>query len=243
MDVIPVLDLKGGLVVQGFRGEREKYKPIRSQVVDGAQPMAVAEVLQRLTGSATMYAADLDAIQAAGDHRPALAALRQGLGARLWVDAGVADAATASALAATADRVVVGTETLPDLDALRSVRDALTPERMLVSIDIGAEGVLSRCPTLAGLPAADVLDLLAGERIHSVILLPLAKVGTGEGPDVATLRRARIAHPASFLVAGGGVRGRTDLEDLAAAGADAVLVATALHRRWITPEDVAAVRS
>jgi phosphoribosylformimino-5-aminoimidazole carboxamide ribotide isomerase len=43
------------------------------------------------------------------------------------------------------------------------------------------------------------------------------------------VRRIRRAVPVVRLAAGGGVRDPGDLERLAAAGADAVLVATALH--------------
>jgi phosphoribosylformimino-5-aminoimidazole carboxamide ribotide isomerase len=243
MDVIPVLDLKGGLVVQGVGGARERYRAVRSGLVDGAQPLAVAEALLSLTGSPALYIADLDAILGTGGHDAVVGAMHATLGAGLWVDAGVSDAVGARRLAAAgADRVIVGTETLADLDALRGVREALAPARPLVSIDVGPEGVLSRCSDLAGLAAGDALDLLAGEGTLDVILLPLTRVGTGAGPDVETLRAARAAHPGTYLVAGGGVRDRADLEALAAAGADAVLVATALHRRWVGAADVRAVR-
>ena len=53
---------------------------------------------------------------------------------------------------------------------------------------------------------------------------------TVEVPQVKTIR---LRWPDMEIVAGGGVRNPQDAQELIAAGADAVLVATALHRgRW-----------
>jgi len=63
-----------------------------------------------------------------------------------------------------------------------------------------------------------------------VIVLDLARVGSGAGVDDAMLVELRGALPGVDLIAGGGVRDRTDLDRLAAAGANGALVATAVHR-------------
>ena len=113
---------------------------------------------------------------------------------------------------------------------------------MLVSVDVGDHGVLSRCSELAGRQPLAVLGVLADEGVTEVILLALLQVGTGAGPDLETLRAARGAFPGLRLIAGGGVRTPEDLRALAEAGADGVLLATALHRRWITGVDIRAAR-
>ena len=86
------------------------------------------------------------------------------------------------------------------------------------------------------------IELLAEEDVTEVILLALRQVGTGAGPDLETLRAARTAFPGLRLIAGGGVRTAEDLRALAEAGADGVLLATALHRGWITAADIRAAR-
>ena len=61
-------------------------------------------------------------------------------------------------------------------------------------------------------------------------MLDLARVGLGLGTGTEVLiRKLRKGWPKLELIAGGGVRGREDLARLEAAGADAVLVASALH--------------
>ena len=233
----------GGRVVQGLRGERDHYRPVRSELVDGSEPVRIARALCRVSGGTAIYVADLNAIAGAGDHDDVVTTLRDRVGADAWVDAGIADVQGASRLlAAGAARIIVGTETLPSIQALRAIYAALPPERVLVSIDVGERGVLSTCPAFAGRSPLDVLERLAAEGVNDVILLALPQVGTGAGPDLQTMRAARTAFPGLHLVSGGGVRTPDDLRALAAAGADGVLLATALHRAWIMAADIDAVR-
>lgn len=233
----------GGQVVQGLRGERQHYHTVRSGFVAGSDPAAIARALCRECESKAVYVADLDALEGRDDQRGVIRQLRADLGVELWVDAGVSDSEAASRLLeAGAARVIIGTETLTDIGALRAIRKTLPSAQMLVSVDVGDAGVLSRCPTLSGQPPLTAIELLANEGVTEVILLALRHVGTGAGPDLETLRAVRVAFPDLRLIAGGGVRTAEDLRALAEAGADGVLLATALHRGWITASDILAVR-
>jgi phosphoribosylformimino-5-aminoimidazole carboxamide ribotide isomerase len=66
--------------------------------------------------------------------------------------------------------------------------------------------------------------------LHEVIVLDLARVGSGAGPDVGLIAQIHAAFPDLELLAGGGVRDAGDLRALGAASAAGALVATALHR-------------
>ena len=191
-----------------MRGERERYRPL-------GDPLALA----RRFGCDELYVADLDAIAGGPLQTAILAALARE--ARIMVDAGVSDPEGARALLELGvDRVVVGTETLADADAL--------PFDAVLSVDLYDGRVLSRDPRLAGLSALDAVALLAGPR--EVIVLDLARVGTSSGPDVALIAELHAAFPDLVLLAGGGVRDADDLRALADAGAAGALVATALLR-------------
>ena len=159
MDAIPVLDLMGGQVVQGLRGEREAYKAVRSGLVAGSEPLVIAQALCRACGGRALYVADLDAIGGTGDHLETIRDIVGRLGAEPWVDAGVSDEeAAARLLEAGAARVIVGTETLSDIGALRALFDAVPAEKLTVSLDVGAHGVLSRCPSLSGRSPLEALE-------------------------------------------------------------------------------------
>jgi HisA/HisF family protein len=229
--------------VQGLRGERQHYRAVRSGLVAGSDPVVIARALCRECDGKAVYVADLDALEGRGDQRMVIRELRDDLGAEPWVDAGVSDPETASRLLeAGAARVIVGTETLTDIGSLRAIRKSLSSAQMLVSVDVGAAGVLSRCSALSGQAPLAAIELLADEEVTEVILLALRHVGTGEGPDLDTLRAVREAFPDLRLISGGGVRTAEDLRALAEAGADGVLLATALHRGWITAAHIRAAR-
>ena len=124
------------------------------------------------------------------------------------------------------------------------MRDAVPADQMLVSMDVGEHGVISVCPALAGRSPLSALELLVDEGVTEVILLALPPGGDGRRGRTSRRCAPRAPpFPAVRLIAGGGVRTAADLRALAAAGADGVLLATALHRGWITAADIHAARS
>ena len=68
MQVIPVLDLKGGLVVHARMGAREQYRPIRTPLSPTSNPIDVARGLLSVYPFSSFYIADLDAIAGAGNN-------------------------------------------------------------------------------------------------------------------------------------------------------------------------------
>ena len=98
VEVIPVLDLKGGAVVHARMGQRSQYRPIETPLSSSSNPVEVARGLLSIYPFATFYIADLDAIEGAGDNNAAIAQLKAEFpGLAFWVDNGVADFASANA--------------------------------------------------------------------------------------------------------------------------------------------------
>ena len=132
MRIVPVLDIKGDVVVHARRGRRAEYAPLRSPLVEGCEPVAVARALCALCRTSTLYVADLDALAGAPVNESTLTALASV--AEPWVDAGATAPDRAAALHRTgAARNVVGTESIgPDvLDRApaRRTRAAARPQR------------------------------------------------------------------------------------------------------------------
>jgi phosphoribosylformimino-5-aminoimidazole carboxamide ribotide isomerase len=246
MRVIGVLDLMNGLAVhaRATAGGRAAYQPVRmvaGVTLDPGDAIGLARVYLGVLGVRELYAADLDAILGGEPQRLRIAGVAR-LGAPLWLDAGVRDAAGArDALAAGASRVIVGLETLPSFGALAEICRAVGGERVAFSLDlrdgapVGGDGAIAPGASVLTL-AAEAADAGAG----AVIVLDLARVGTGGGVDVALMRRVRATVPRLALFAGGGVRGSDDLARLADAGCDGALVATALHDGRLGARAVAA---
>lgn len=72
-----------------------------------------------------------------------------------------------------------------------------------------------------------------------IIVMTLARVGGGAGPDLERLAALQSRAPDRRFYAAGGVRGPADLEALRRQGAAGVLVASALHDGRLRPEDLA----
>lgn len=226
--LIPVLDAMNGRVVRALGGRRDLYEPIRSQLTQSIEPQPVAEALLAASGANELYVADLDAIQG---HRPQLKWLRPFVdrGVKVMVDAGVRLAADGIAVASAGAAIVAGTETLQSFDELAKMIRAWDASRVLLSIDLrnGAALGSERDPLVAVERGIEV-------GVTRVLLLELARVGTGLGPGTEELCKSiRDRYPAIELIAGGGVRNRKDVDSLLAAGANAVLVASALHDRTL----------
>jgi phosphoribosylformimino-5-aminoimidazole carboxamide ribotide isomerase len=237
MRVIPVIDLKGGVAVHAVRGDRERYRPLQSRIAKGSDPGNVVRAVREGLGLDELYVADLDAI-AGGPGRPdVVAALARE--ARVMVDAGVAAAAAvARLLEMGVARVVIGTESLPGAEAFRQLRAELPDAPLVLSLDLRGRRVLSPGRALAGIGPAGALARLADAGAREAVVLDLARVGSGEGPDVALLRDLRSRFPDVELLAGGGVRHAGDLRALADAGTAGALVATALHGGAIGPDEL-----
>jgi phosphoribosylformimino-5-aminoimidazole carboxamide ribotide isomerase len=225
MDIIPVIDLKGGAVVHAKQGQRDAYQPIVSRLSATSAPQDVLAGLLRLHPFAKLYIADLDSIQKKGGHSAIIAELAQRQsGLEFWVDAGRAF----SAGEPTHGNVhhVLGSESISDIGAAGA---ALAGTRSILSLDFRGTDFLG---------PANLLDrpALWPER---VIVMTLARVGSSNGPDLERLASIKQRAGTRRVYAAGGVRGRADLQSLRRAGAAGVLVASALHDGRLTPADLA----
>jgi len=242
MRVVPVIDLKAGTAVHAVRGERERYRPVRSVIAgNDGDPLSLARAFRSQLGLDELYVADLDAIRGEGEHGSSIRALAHEV--RVMVDAGVTEPERAQALLDLGvHRVVVGTETLTGPDALDRLLAELPEGAVVLSADLRDGRALSPSAQLADLPALDAVARLHRAGLREVTVLDLARVGSGAGPDVALIAELHAAFPDLELLAGGGVRGVDDLRALGDAGAAGALVATALHRGVIGQRELAELR-
>jgi HisA/HisF family protein len=235
MRIVPVLDLKGGVVVHARRGQRDAYAPLHSPLVDGCEPVAVARALCAVCRTSTLYVADLDAL--AGEPVDVATLTALAAVADPWVDAGATTPERAAELsAAGVARNVVGTESLT-AEARGDDGDGgggATPRRVL-SIDLRDGRLISPRPELAGREAVAAAPLASALGVRELLVIDLARVGSGAGPPLHAVEQLAETLPQVAIYAGGGVRHDEDLRALDSAGATGALVATALHEGRITP--------
>jgi HisA/HisF family protein len=231
LQIVPVLDLKGGIVVHARRGARADYAPLRSPLVKGSEPMPVVRALCAACHTHRVYVADLDALAGA----PPAEATLGGLAAvaETWVDAGATTLPRAAALGrAGVARNVVGTESLAPGALTEGAR--LSPPPLVLSVDLRGGRLISPDPELDGRDPVAAVPLARALAVTELLVIDLARVGSGSGPPLDAVAALAHALPGVAIYAGGGVRDDDDLAALEAAGAAGALVATALHEGRIT---------
>lgn len=265
MQVIPVIDVRGGVAVAASRGDRARYRPLETPLAASADPLAVAKGLRLLYPFATLYVADLDGIEGRGAGH----AMQQRLaetwpGSEVWIDdGGISGGAGGSppnptlptrgreSVAQDGNDIdppalsggdathrsrsgvanhVIGSESLSSLEDYHRARTAAGPAAPL-SLDFRGDDFM-------GPPA--LLDD-AGLWPERLIVMTLARVGSGEGPDIARIASIIARARTREVYAAGGVRNAGDLSVLRDIGAAGALVATALHAGRITTDDLEAL--
>jgi phosphoribosylformimino-5-aminoimidazole carboxamide ribotide isomerase len=225
IDVVPVIDLKAGPVVHARGGRRDEYRPIATPLSPTSAPGDVVAGLLRLFPFRRLYVADLDAIERRGDHAAILAALAAAHPSLdLWVDNGADDLGLARWwLASSPARLVIGSESQTGPDLARALRG---DPRVVLSLDFRAEAFQGPAAIL------EQPDLWPDR----VVVMTLARVGAGQGPDVQRIRAVAQRAGTRQVYAAGGVRNAEDLRAVAEAGATGALVATALHEGALSAE-------
>jgi phosphoribosylformimino-5-aminoimidazole carboxamide ribotide isomerase len=236
MKVIPVIDVLDGVVVHAVRGRRKDYQPLRSVLCTSVDPVDVAVSLKAF-GFGELYVADLDAIT--GGH-PSFSLFKRlaKSGLEMMVDAGVANLKRAEELLDSGvSKVIIGTETLPNMGFVAEAVESLGSDKVMLSLDLMGNQVISGFKLGRLEEPITFLRELEALGVSQIIVLDLQKVGSGEGTNLAFLKEALRNIKAKLLV-GGGIRDVKDLTELKRLGVFGVLVATALHSGKISPKNL-----
>jgi phosphoribosylformimino-5-aminoimidazole carboxamide ribotide isomerase len=251
MQIIPVLDIAGGIAVHAKAGDRTQYAPLGSDLAPGrvGDALAVLRAFHSTLGIHECYVADLDAIQGGAVQRSLLRELSEfhtGFAGALLVDAGTHSPDGAlEVLSCGASQVVVGLETLQAFADLRKIVEVVGPSRSVFSLDLrlGTPILHKAIQDLqgAGPDPVSVAEQAADAGAATLLILDIGRVGTGVGVDLGLIETLRHRLTGVRLLAGGGVLSRRDLERMRDAGCDGALVASAIHNGRLTVGDLTAV--
>jgi phosphoribosylformimino-5-aminoimidazole carboxamide ribotide isomerase len=237
LKVIPVIDVLGGVVVHAVRGRRNDYQPLKSVLCKSVDPVDVAVSLKAF-GFGELYLADLDAITGGKPSFSMFNRIADEASLNMMVDAGVANLKKAEELLDSGvSKVIIGTETLTGMDFVAEAIDSLGSKRVIVSLDLMGDRVISGFELGGHAEPITFLRELEALGVSQIIVLDLTKVGSREGTDLTFLKAVLNNIKANVLV-GGGIRDVEDLTELKRLGVFGVLVATALHSGKISPENL-----
>jgi phosphoribosylformimino-5-aminoimidazole carboxamide ribotide isomerase len=180
--------------------------PLRSSLVQGCEPVAVARALCAICRTTTVHVADLDALGGNPIDEATLAGLASV--AATWVDAGATTPQRAAALARVGvARNVVGTESIGP-EALPGGLFAMSAPPLVLSVDLRNGRLIS--PDLAESRPAAAAPLARMLRVRELLVIDLARAGTGSGPPLVAVAELAAALPEVAIYAGGGVRDQAD---------------------------------
>ncbi|WP_437186975.1 HisA/HisF-related TIM barrel protein [Planctomicrobium sp. SH668] len=236
MELVPVVDLMQGVVVRGHAGQREKYLPNKSRLLESSDPLQTALALSQNYQARQLYVADLDGIQFDQPQYAILAQIVEA-GLSISVDSGIRTILQAEQLLKMGvKKVIVSLESLPDLELMREFVSSLGAEQILFSLDLkngepfgAAAG--NKNPIEIVWTAVDC-------GVRQMIILDVAKVGSHSGVATGALcHTIKKRWPDLVLWTGGGVRSLADLQKLSLDRVDGAMVSSALHDGLITPQD------
>jgi len=235
--------------VRGMAGDRSTYQPVQTPVFTSAEPADIARVLVERFGCEIGYVADLDAIAGAEPDWSSMSALRSA-GLALRADIGLRNIDQAARLAnrtwldghdthELVEGVIAGLETVPSADALAEMLVTVGASRLIFSLDLHAGEPMTRSPAWRDFEIEQVLRTAYEVGVRRFIVLDVARVGSGQGTGTEPIcRRLRAISNDIEMVAGGGVRGASDLDRLRRSGCQAALVASALYDGVLSVADV-----
>ncbi len=223
MKIIPVLDLKEGLVVHAKQGLRDIYQPINSALCPDPDIFKVLEAFLAVYPFDTFYIADLNAITSQGHHDDLIARLiNQYPHLQFWVDKGYQRVTKYPCNYVP----VLGSECFND-SSIEELKDF--NGRFILSLDYAETGALG----------ATSIQSRTDLWPDTLIVMTLSRVGSELGPDLDKLKTFCKKYPKKHFVAAGGIRDMNDLDSVKKIGIQHALLASALHSGAISKTDIA----
>ena len=217
---IPVIDLKQHQAVSGKSGMRETYQPLNTVFAPSANPVEIAQGL-KLNGAGEMYIADLDLIESVGHNINDVKMVNTIL--PVMFDGGVKNLESFEFFLDYAYKIIVPTETLESIEEMENIFKKYPKERIVVSVDVKDNELLSKNFDMS---LSELKDVLIGLDPNEIILLDITSVGTENGYNKELLDEFDDLKD-KLIIAGG--LNKQSLDELESLGIKKVLIGTSLH--------------
>ena len=217
---IPVIDLKQHQAVSGKSGMRDTYKPLNTVFASSSNPAEIAQGL-KMNGADEMYIADLDLIESVGHNISDVQMANTIL--PVMFDGGVKNLEGFEFFLDYAFKVIVPTETLESIDELEKIFERYPKERIVVSVDVKNDELLSKNFDMT---LSEFKEVLIRLDPNEIILLDISGVGTEHGYNKKLLEEFKDLKE-KLIIAGG--LNKDSLGELESLGIKKVLIGTSLH--------------
>lgn len=227
MELIPAIDLLGGVVVRLAQGAYDQVTRYDRDPADVARRFEAQ-------GATRLHVVDLEAARdGTRSQASVVRSIVEAVGIPCQVAGGIRDLATARSLvAAGVDRVVMGTALVRDPDVAPAVLAAIGPGRLVAAIDVRDGQAMGSGWTADAdrRPVGDLIDRLRDAGVTTFAVTAIARDGLMTGPDLGLLEdAARRAGGHDRIIASAGVSTLDDIRALAGQGYAGAILGRALY--------------
>ena len=198
MILLPAVDIRDGKAVRLVQGDFARETVYNDDPLDAAKGWVEQ-------GARSLHVVDLDgALRGAPANLEHLRRITQAVDIPVQYGGGLRDARSVrAALAAGADRVVIGTAAYTDSEFLDEVV-ATWGSRVIVAVDVrgGHVSVAGWTTETQGLPA-EVIERLQNRGVRRFAYTDVDRDGTLEGPDIEEIERIGAVIRGRFIYSGG----------------------------------------
>lgn len=232
--ILPAIDLYQGKVVRLRKGN------FSDMTVYGEDPLEFAEILYSL-GARHLHVVDLEGAKLGKPvHLDVLYRLTRSFPFKVEFGGGLRTVFyIEDALEAGADRVIVSTRALKDIEFLEALSENFT-DRIAISIDVKRGEVYASGWQEKALSLDEALELISKYQFPHVIFTDIERDGTNQGVNIEFVESVLMKSPAPVTIAGG-VSSIEDIEALSrlqTKGLEGIIVGRAFYEGLIDLREV-----
>ena len=236
--IIPVIDILNSQAVHAIKGEREKYKPLKSVLINDSNPTRIALKLKNKYLFNEFYIADLDAILQRKPNITILSKILDIPGVEIMIDPGIKTKKDVKKyFSLNLKSLILGLETLRDLKVITECLELFDTSKIVVSIDMYNEVIQTNIKEIRYQDILEIISKIEDLGVVNIILLDLFKVGQKIGGISALYLKIREKFNGEILV-GGGIKDIQDIKSYKSNNFSGVLIGTALHDGSIKIEEL-----
>ncbi len=237
--IIPVIDIMNGIAVHANKGLRNEYQPIHMKFSQSSKPQDLMNVFSNKFQFSEIYIADLDSIIHEKPNTDLLRELIQSSTLKIMLDAGIRNLYDVMAFKNLGlAKIILATETIDSFDIIDDAISEIGLDKIIVSVDMKKKKLISESEEISKMEIDTLLGKICDRGIKEIILLDLAKIGSMSGGSDLNYQSLRSRYPQLQIILGGGIKDVHDIQLLHRQGFNGALIATALHKGVITPQNV-----
>ena len=227
--IIPVIDILNSKAVHAKKGERTKYKPLKSYLFHSSNPVEIISILNSKYNFDLFYIADLDSIMKKAPNFQILKKILKIPNINVMLDPGIIDAEDIfQFLKLKIKNLILGLETIKNFKILIESLPLLNQNNTIISIDMYNGQIISNAKDIKSQNPIKFTKKLESLCVKNIIILDLFRVGQKMG-GIPELYLDILHDFNGNIFVGGGIKNYTDIINIKEQNFSGVLLATALY--------------